>query len=59
MKNVKIGDVVVFNALPSATRFVVVERLSNPFLFRVREENTDYAEQTVDVSQIRKVVKKA
>lgn len=59
MKNVKIGDVVVFNALPSATRFVVVESLENPFLFRVREENTDYAAQTVDVSQIRKVVAKA
>ena len=55
MSKVEIGSVVVFNNLPNAARFEVVERLDN-FRVSVREENTDYRSQVVDESMIAKVV---
>ena len=52
---VKVGDVVVFNDLPIATKFDVLE--VNGFCIKIRQFGTDYKIEKSDTSLVAKIVK--
>lgn len=54
---VKVGDVVVFNELPSAAKYEVLDIHENGFCMKVREHGTDYRVECSDTSLVAKIVK--
>lgn len=56
MLNPNTGDIVVFNNLPDAAKFEVVDRFPQHFTLEVKEAGTDYRSQFVDQSQVIKIV---
>jgi hypothetical protein len=52
---VKSGDVVVFNDLPNAVKYDVLE--VNGFCMKVREFGTDYRIEQSDTSLVAKIIK--
>ena len=55
MKKVKVGDVVVFNNLPNAVKYDVLD--VDGFCMKVREHGTDYRIEPSDTSLVAKIVK--
>lgn len=54
---VKTGDVVVFNNLPTAVKYDVLEVHENGFCMKVRESGTDYRVECSDTSLVAKIIK--
>ena len=55
MRKVKVGDIVVFNELPTAVKYDVLE--VEGFCMKVREHGTDYRIEPSDTSLVAKIVK--
>lgn len=53
-KEVKVGSIVAFNALPTATWFDVLA-IEGHFVMTVREHGTNYAEQHMDKSLVKQI----
>jgi len=55
MIQVKVGDIVVMNGLKDATKWEVLE--IKEFIAKIRECDTNYKPQLIDVSMIYEVLK--
>ena len=57
MRNVKVGDVVVFNNLPNAVKYDVLDIHKNGFCMKVREHGTSHRIECSNTSLVAKIVK--